>query len=231
MKEIINKNGVVTKIFAETFEDEAYKQIEKICNYEPYFNSKIRIMPDAHAGKGCVIGTTMKLDGAVTPNMVGVDIGCGMLAAYITAKDIDLQKLDDVIRKYVPSGFSVHETPVYDFNLQSLYCYEVIKGKDLYMQQSLGSLGGGNHFIEVNKTSDGQIMIVIHSGSRNLGVQVCNYYQNLAYENLSKRDDIKEMIQVIHDAGYSDNDILDEIDLDDVVRHLSNNGYKIVEDE
>lgn len=210
MKEIINKNGVVTKIFAETFEDEAYKQIEKICNYEPYLDSKIRIMPDAHAGKGCVIGTTMKLGGAVTPNMVGVDIGCGMLAAYFTVNSIDLEKLDYVIRKYVPSGFSVNETPISCFELQSLYCYKAIEDKDTYMQQSLGSLGGGNHFIEVNKTSDGQIMIVIHSGSRNLGVQVCNYYQNLAYENLSKRDDIKELISRLKSEGR-DKDIQSEL--------------------
>lgn len=202
------KNDV--KVFAKTFEEEARKQVEKICNYEPYLNSKIRIMPDAHAGKGCVIGTTMKLDGSVTPNMVGVDIGCGMLAAYFTVNSIDLEKLDYVIRKYVPSGFSVNETPISCFDLQSLYCYKAIEDKDTYMQQSLGSLGGGNHFIEVNKTSDGQIMIVIHSGSRNLGVQVCNYYQNLAYENLSKRDDIKELISMLKSEGR-DKDIQAEL--------------------
>lgn len=201
MREITNRIGNVVKVYAETFEEEAYNQVQKLANYEPYLNSKIRIMPDAHAGKGCVIGTTMTIDYAVTPNLVGVDIGCGMLAAYVTTKEIDLQKLDDVIRKYVPSGFSVHETPVYDFNLQSLYCYEAIKGKDLYMQQSLGTLGGGNHFVEVNKTSDGKIVIVIHSGSRNLGVRVCNYYQNLAYENLSKRTDVKELIERLKSEG------------------------------
>lgn len=201
MKEITNRIGNVVKVYAETFEEEAYNQVQKMANYEPYLNSKIRIMPDAHAGKGCVIGTTMTIDYAVTPNLVGVDIGCGMLAAYTTAKEIDLQKLDDVIRKYVPSGFGVHETPVSDFNLQSLYCYGAIKDKELYMQQSLGTLGGGNHFIEVNKTSDGQIVIVIHSGSRNLGVQVCNYYQNLAYENLSKSTNVRELINRLKSEG------------------------------
>lgn len=201
MIEIENKIGNVTKVYAKTFEEEAYNQVEKMANYEPYLNSKIRIMPDAHAGKGCVIGTTMTLDSAVTPNLVGVDIGCGMLAGYLTVNDIDLKKLDDVIRKYVPSGFSVHQTPISFFDLQSLYCYNAIKGKDDYIQQSLGTLGGGNHFIEVNKTSDGQIMIVIHSGSRNLGVQVCNYYQKLVVDTLSKQTDVKAVIEKLKSEG------------------------------
>ena len=201
MIEIENKIGNVTKVYAKTFEEEAYNQVEKMANYEPYLNSKIRIMPDAHAGKGSVIGTTITLDSAVTPNLVGVDIGCGMLAGYLTVNDIDLKKLDDVIRKYVPSGFSVHQTPISCFDLQSLYCYNAIEGKDAYIQQSLGTLGGGNHFIEVNKTSDGQIMIVIHSGSRNLGVQVCNYYQKLAVDTLSKQTDVKAVIEKLKSEG------------------------------
>lgn len=196
-----NRIGNVTKVYAKTFEDEAYRQVEKLCNYEPYLNSKIRIMPDAHAGKGCVIGTTMTLNHAITPNLVGVDINCGMLAAYITANDIDLKKLDGAIRENVPSGFSVHEKPIYSFDLQSLYCYKAIEDKDWYMQQSLGTLGGGNHFIEANRTSDGRIMIVIHSGSRNLGVQVCNYYQELAVKNHSIRNDVKELIARLKSEG------------------------------
>ena len=201
MIKIENKIGNVTKVYAKTFEDEAYNQVEKMANYEPYLNSKIRVMPDAHAGKGCVIGTTMTLDSAVTPNLVGVDIGCGMLAGYLTVNDIDLKKLDDVIRKYVPSGFSVHQTPISCFDLQSLYCYNAIENKDAYIQQSLGTLGGGNHFIEANKTSDGQVMIVIHSGSRNLGVQVCNYYQKLAVDTLSKQTDVKAVIERLKSEG------------------------------
>lgn len=201
MIEITNKIGNVTKVYAKTFEEEAYSQVEKMTSYEPYLNLKIRIMPDAHAGKGCVIGTTMTLDGTVTPNLVGVDIGCGMLAGYLTVNDIDLKKLDDVIRKYVLSGFSVHQTPISCFDLQSLYCYNAIENKDAYIQQSLGTLGGGNHFIEVNKTSDGQIMIVIHSGSRNLGVQVCNYYQKLAVDTLSKQTDVKTVIEKLKSEG------------------------------
>lgn len=201
MIEITNKIGNVTKVYAKTFEDEAYKQVEKMANYDHYLNSKIRIMPDAHAGKCCVIGTTMTLNGVVTPNLVGVDIGCGMLAGYLTVRDIDLKKLDDVIRKYVPSGFSVHNEPIYNFDLQSLYCYNAIKDNDAYIQRSLGTLGGGNHFIEVNKTSDGQVMIVIHSGSRNLGVKVCNYYQKLAIDALSNHTDVKAVIEKLKSEG------------------------------
>lgn len=201
MKEIINKIGNVVKVYAKTFEDEAYNQVERMANYEPYLNSKIRIMPDAHAGKGCVIGTTMTLKNAVTPNLVGVDIGCGMLAAYFTVNDIDLEKLDKVIRECVPSGFSVHEKPIHSFDLHSLYCYNAIEKKDWYMQQSLGTLGGGNHFIEVDRASDGRTMIVIHSGSRNLGVQVCNYYQNIAINNLSKNNNTQELIAKLKNEG------------------------------
>lgn len=193
--------GNNVKVYAKTFEDEAYNQVKKMANYKPYRNSKIRIMPDAHAGKGCVIGTTMTLTDSVTPNLVGVDIGCGMLAGYLTVNEIDLKKLDEVIRNYIPSGFSVHQTPISCFGLQSLYCYNAIEGKDAYIQQSLGTLGGGNHFIEVDKASDGQLVIVVHSGSRNLGVQVCNYYQNLAFENLSKRNDVKELISMLKSEG------------------------------
>lgn len=196
-----NRIGNVAKVYAKTFEDEAYNQITRMLNYDPYLRSKVRIMPDAHAGKGCVIGTTIVLDGAVTPNLVGVDIGCGMLAAYVTNEEIDLDKLDKVIRENVPSGFSVHNKPIYDFDLHSLFCYDAIKDKDSYMQRSLGTLGSGNHFIEVDKCSDGKCMIVIHSGSRNLGVKVCNYYQNLAIDVLSKSNESNDLIAKLKAEG------------------------------
>ena len=194
MKEIINKNGVVTKIFAETFEDEAYKQIEKICNYEPYLNLNIRIMPDAHAGKGCVIGTTIKIEDKVTPNLVGVDIGCNMYVAELSGIDPDLVKLDDFIRKNIPSGFNIRNEPIYHFSqLDRLYCIDhVDKNRAL---RSIGTLGGGNHFIELNRGGNGNIFLVVHTGSRHLGVEVCNYYQELAYKELSdKSKDVKYLI-------------------------------------
>lgn len=199
--EIRTSFGNVVKVFAETFEGEAYSQVARMAEYGPYRKSRIRIMPDAHAGKGCVVGTTMTLDGAVTPNLVGVDIGCGMLAAYLTAGDIDLERLDGVIRKYVPSGFAVHEKPVGEFGLDALYCYPAIRDKAFYMQQSLGTLGGGNHFIEVNRTADGQSVIVIHSGSRNLGVQVCNYYQKLAVGDMEKDGSADRLIARLKAEG------------------------------
>lgn len=223
--------GNNVKVYAKTFEDEAYNQVQKMANYEPYINSKIRIMPDAHAGKGCVIGTTMTLTDSVTPNLVGVDIGCGMLAAYLLNKDVDLQKLDDVIRKHVPSGFSVHQKPIANIELSNLYCYHAIKDKDYYLQQSLGTLGGGNHFIEVNKDSHGRIILVIHSGSRNLGVQVCNYYQNLAFENLSKRNDVRQLISRLKSEGR-EKEIQSELkklkpnDVDKELAHLSGMYFK-----
>ena len=193
----INNN---VKVYATIFEDEAYKQVERISSFNPYKNSKIRIMPDAHAGKGCVVGTTMTIADSITPNLVGVDIGCGMLAAKISNKNIDLQKLDDIIHKFVPNGFAIHDKPIITntFNLENLYCANTI---DIdYALRSIGSLGGGNHFIELNKNSNGEYIIVIHSGSRNLGVQVCNYYQKIASENKNKYH-VKELIQKLKSEG------------------------------
>lgn len=201
MKEIINKNGVVTKIFAETFEDEAYKQIERIFNYEPYLDSKIRIMPDAHAGKGCVIGTTIKIKDKVTPNLVGVDIGCNMYVAELSGIDPDLVKLDDYIRKNIPSGFNIRSEPIYHCSqLDRLYCIDhVDKNRAL---RSIGTLGGGNHFIELNMGGNGNIFLVVHTGSRHLGVEVCNYYQELAYKELSdKSKDVKYLIKRLKSEG------------------------------
>lgn len=124
---------------------------------------------------------------------------CGMLAVYLPTKDIDLKKLDEVIRKTVPSGFSIHKKPIDNYDLSSLYCYSAIN--DEYMQRSLGTLGGGNHFIEANRDSEGRIILVIHSGSRNLGVQVCNYYQKMAFDNLNKNTGVKEVIERLKKEG------------------------------
>ena len=167
------------KIFAKTVEDEAVAQILKMQESEAYENCKIRIMPDCHVGKGCTIGTVIEIKDRVVPNTVGVDIGCGMSVFYLGYEDMYLRKLDERIRAYVPSGFNIHDKPVTIFDpLNSLHCREAINIE--IANRSLGTLGGGNHFIEVNKTEDGQNVLVIHSGSRNLGVRVCNYYQQLA---------------------------------------------------
>lgn len=201
MKTIRNLIGNEVKVFAETFENEACEQVRKLADFEPYQNSKIRIMPDSHAGKGCTIGTTMTITDKVTPNLVGVDIGCGMLVVELHERNVDLEKLDAIIHDFIPSGFNVHDEPLKNFAwFTDLRCSSHV---DLERAlRSIGSLGGGNHFIEVDKGEDGRLYIVIHSGSRNLGVGVCNYYQNLAYDKLVCMVDRKrELIQRLKSQG------------------------------
>ena len=185
MKAIVNRSSNITKIFAKTIEDEALRQIEELCNNEAYLNNKIRIMPDVHAGKGCTIGTTIQLTDKVTPNLVGVDIACGMLSANLGEIDINLEELDSFINNNIPSGKNIHAKALYDFSesLEKLYCRSVV---DIDLaNRSIGSLGGGNHFIEIDIDSGNNKYLVIHSGSRNLGVRVCKYYQDLAVGLLS----------------------------------------------
>ncbi len=193
MIEIKRENGSVVKVFAKTFEYEAYDQVKALANYEPYKESTIRIMPDAHAGAGCTIGTTMTLHGKVTPNLVGVDIGCGMYVAELGSRiHPDLAFLDDLIKAGIPSGFNVHDFPIAKFpQLELLRC---AKHVDLERASlSLGSLGGGNHFIELDiDEKTGKYYLVIHSGSRNLGVQVCKYYQDIAYKKLNEMGKVKD---------------------------------------
>lgn len=167
------------KVYAKTVEDAAMSQIEEMSHCEAYKDSIIRIMPDCHAGKGCTIGTVIEVKDRIVPNTVGVDIGCGMYVCEIVSENIDLSRLDEVVNKYIPSGFNVHDVPVRYFSqLPSLFCKDVVKWD--YIQRSVGTLGGGNHFIEVDKGSNGDYFLVIHSGSRNLGVTVCDYYQKIA---------------------------------------------------
>ncbi|PTL34554.1 RNA-splicing ligase RtcB [Prevotella sp. oral taxon 376] len=200
MKIIKNSIGNEVKVFAETFENEAYEQVKALADFEPYHNAKIRIMPDSHAGKGCTIGTTMTITDKITPNLTGVDIGCGMLVVELQEQDVDLKELDMVIHKHVPSGFNIHLIPIHSFSFKNLRCAEHVNLERAIL--SIGSLGGGNHFIEVDRSEDGRLYLVIHSGSRNLGVGVCNYYQNLAYEKLnSLADKKKELIAVLKAQG------------------------------
>lgn len=201
MKTIKNLIGNEVKVFAETFENEAYEQVRKLADFEPYQKSKIRIMPDSHAGKGCTVGTTMTITGKVTPNLVGVDIGCGMLVVELQERNVDLEKLDAIIHDFVPSGFNVHDEPLKGFAwFTDLRCLSHVDRERAL--RSIGSLGGGNHFIEVDKGGDGRLFLVIHSGSRNLGVGVCNYYQNLAYDRLTNMvDRKKELIRRLKSQG------------------------------
>ena len=164
--------------YAKVVEDEAIEQIRRMCDYDFTKNSKIRIMPDVHAGKGCTIGTTMTVTDKVVPNIVGVDIGCGMYTVNLGKGDIDFAKLDEAAH-FVPSGMNIWEGRQEKFDLQELRCYRSLKNTK-WLERSLGTLGGGNHFIEVDRASDGTNYLVIHTGSRNLGKQVAEFYQQLA---------------------------------------------------
>ena len=191
MKEIKNSIDNKTIIYAETFEYEAYDQLKELCNFEAYLDSKIRIMPDAHAGKGCVVGTTMTISNKVTPNLVGVDIGCGMLTVELKDSIIDFSKLDKVISNKIPSGFSVHDRAKSSFDFSNLRCSNHVDLKRALL--SIGSLGGGNHFIEVDYSEKThKYYLVIHSGSRKLGGDVCKYYQDLAFQKVNEMKKVKE---------------------------------------
>lgn len=191
MKKITNCIGNEVYIFAETFENEAYEQIKKLSNFEAYQNSTIRIMPDAHAGKGCTVGTTMTIADKITPQLVGVDIGCGMLTVKLKDKDIDLAKLDKVINDHIPHGFNTHEKAKVKFDFSNLRCKDHV---DLQRASlSLGSLGGGNHFCELS-TFQGVNYLIIHSGSRKLGGDVCKYYQDKAFQNVNEMGKVKDAL-------------------------------------
>jgi len=186
MLEIKGKINTAT-CYAKVVEDEAIEQIRRMCDYDFTENSIIRIMPDVHAGKGCTIGTTMTVHGKAVPNIVGVDIGCGMYTINIGKGEIDFAKLDAAAH-YVPSGNKVWEGRQEAFDLQQLRCYRQLKNTKR-LERSLGTLGGGNHFIEVDRASDGTNYLVIHTGSRNLGKQVAEIYQQLAIDlNKGKED-------------------------------------------
>ena len=188
------------KIFTDNIEQEAIDQINTLMEQPAFSDCKVRIMPDVHAGAGCVIGFTADLGDKVIPNIVGVDIGCGMLTAelgridksdnsianYVT--DIDYEKLDNVIRTCIPSGRNVHEEVKDVFlELKNLRCYSKLKNVD-WLERSMETLGGGNHFIEIDEGFEGRKYLVIHTGSRNLGKQVADYYQNLAVESMIGKD-------------------------------------------
>ena len=175
------KGKVNTAIcYATVIEEEAIEQIRRMCDYEFTAGSKVRIMPDVHAGKGCTIGTTMTVVDKAVPNIVGVDIGCGMYTVKLGNVDLDFEKLDEACH-FVPSGMSVWEGRKERFDLQKLRCFRALKDSKR-LERSLGTLGGGNHFIEVDQAQDGTKYLVIHTGSRNLGKQVAEIYQQLAVD-------------------------------------------------
>nr|DAQ23231.1 MAG TPA: tRNA-splicing ligase RtcB [Bacteriophage sp.] len=182
------------KIFTENIEHEALNQIYTLVKQPAFSDCKIRIMPDVHAGAGCVIGFTADLGEKVIPNIVGVDIGCGMLTTNLGNIDIDFERLDNVIREYVPSGRKVHEeenSSVASDIIEKLYCKEQLKNID-WLKRSCGTLGGGNHFIEVDSDSKNNKYLVIHSGSRNVGKQVAEIYQQMAIDDILGKSNFKQ---------------------------------------
>lgn len=185
MKILTNSLGIETKIFAKTVESDAIEQIKNLMEYPPYSKEKIRIMPDVHLGKGCTIGTTMTISDSLTPNLVGVDIGCGMLTIKLKNQKINYKKLDSIIRMNVPHGFNIHSSQAADFDFSNIRATRNIDIERAKL--SIGSLGGGNHFIEIGESDKGNLYLIIHSGSRKLGTDICSYYQKLALEQLTEK--------------------------------------------
>ena len=185
------KNMEKLKVYAQTIEDEAVQQIKQMNESEAYKDCTVRIMPDCHAGAGCTIGTVIAIKDRIVPNTVGVDIGCGMLVTELGKQEVNLKALDAAIKQEVPSGFMVHAHAVAHFTkeLAELHCQNVLDMD--FANRSIGSLGGGNHFIELDEDSDGNKYLVIHSGSRNLGVRVCKHYQDIAI-NYCRRNSCNE---------------------------------------
>ncbi len=182
--------------YANVIEDEAIEQIRRMCDYPMTEGSRIRIMPDVHSGKGCTIGTTMTITDKAVPNVVGVDIGCGMYTVDLGKVDINFEKVDEAAH-FIPSGMNVWEGRQERFDLTKLRCYRDLKDTKR-LGRSLGTLGGGNHFIEIDQAADGTKYLIIHSGSRNLGKQVAELYQKLAV-NLSRGygDYLKQRDEII----------------------------------
>lgn len=188
MLEIKGKYSSAT-VYTDNIDNGAIGLIQALCNQEFTKDASIKLMPDVHEGKGCCIGTTMTIIDKIVPNLVGVDTGCGMLTVKLKEKRLELPKLDSVIRKVIPSGGDVNKSynNIYGSRVEELRCFKNANIRKDLAYSSLGTLGGGNHFIEVDKSEDGSLYLVIHTGSRHLGLEVCNYYQNKAYEQLKDK--------------------------------------------
>jgi len=174
------------KIFTDVVDQPSIAQVILLCSQEFAQGSRIRMMPDIHAGAGCTVGTTMTITDKVVPNLVGVDIGCGMETVRLREKHLQPQQLDKLIYQRIPSGFAIREKPhryMEEIDLTALRCYAAIDS--LRAEKSLGTLGGGNHFIEVDRDDEENLYLIIHSGSRHLGLEVANYYQHEAYQRLN----------------------------------------------
>ncbi len=192
------------KIFTDVVDQASIAQVIELCNQEFTAGSRIRLMPDVHAGAGCTVGTTMTITDRVVPNLVGVDIGCGMETARLRENHLELQKLDKLIREKIPSGFAVRSAVhryADQIDLEELCCFKHVQM--LRAEKSIGTLGGGNHFIEVDRDEEGQLYVVIHSGSRRLGLEVAKYYQEEGYKVLNQTDQasLDQLIAEMRAAG------------------------------
>ena len=169
------------EVFTENIDKETISQIKQLLDQEFVKNSNIRVMPDCHKGAGCVIGTTMTIKDKIVPNLVGVDIGCGVLCVELGDIDLNLDKIDDFIKNNIPHGFNINNKAVVDYidKILKIRCINNIKKKPEEFNRALGSLGGGNHFIEIDKDDFNNKYLVIHSGSRNIGLQVAKHYQDV----------------------------------------------------
>lgn len=196
---MINLKGKYSeaKIFTDVVDEESIKQVNILLDQPFVEGSKIRMMPDIHAGAGCTIGTTMTIHNKICPNLVGVDIGCGMEVVRIKERYFDPHKLDVVIRDNIPSGFNIRKENHENTNWIDLVRLKCFRHIDLDRAlNSIGTLGGGNHFIEANKDDEGNIYIVVHSGSRHLGLEIANYYQEQAYKSITtvSPEEIKSIV-------------------------------------
>lgn len=192
------------KIFTDVVDQASIAQVIELCNQEFAAGSRIRLMPDIHAGAGCTIGTTMTITDKVVPNLVGVDIGCGMETIRIREDHMELQKLDKLIYEKIPSGFDIRTKAhryLDQIDLEELCCAQHVDL--LRAEKSIGTLGGGNHFIEVDRDSEGRLYVVVHSGSRHLGVEVAKYYQDEGYKALNRTDDgsMQQLVTELKAAG------------------------------
>ena len=172
-------------IFADKIDKQTKTQISELLREEAYADSKIRIMPDTHSGKNVAVGTTMTVKNRIAPSLVGVDIGCGMEVVFLKEQELDLEKLDRVIHSLIPSGAKIQNSPIASFDFDNLRCKDNVNLERAL--RSIGTLGGGNHFIEVDRTEGGELVLVIHSGSRQLGSDVATYYQDQAYRYQCKK--------------------------------------------
>lgn len=219
------------KIFTKNIEEEAIKQIDELLEQEPFKDCKVRIMPDVHAGKGCVIGFTADLENKVIPNIVGVDIGCGMLCVELGNIELNLEKLDNIINEHIPAGRNIREQKLIDFEkINELYCLRELKESKKF-NRAIGTLGGGNHFIEIDIDDEDNKYLVIHTGSRNLGKQVADYYQDLAVEVCSGKEEMfKKKEKII--KKYKEQGRKSEIQqaLKDLEKEYKNNNPNLPKD-